>query len=206
MHVVGAVTHATPPDSHCIGALLVWLPSLRLFCLQLFGDSVDAHLAQQWCTLLQQPLLFTPTGLKGNVAAFAAAVKAKASGSSSTNDTATAVGAGSSGAGTADDAEGCCKDRDVFYYCKPKDPKAANRISLGMFHLPGVHLDGPFHTGVLDAETANAHTPGLLYCLLRTRTRAHCAAHALVGRCPAVYVYHQAQRTGAVLRPHLRVH
>lgn len=108
-------------------------------CLQLFGDSVDAHLAQQWCALLQQPLLFTPTGLSGNVAAFAAAVKAKATGGS-TNDSA---------AGAAQGEEGCCKDRDVFYYCKPKDPRAADRISIGMFHLPGVHLDGPFHTGAL---------------------------------------------------------
>lgn len=103
----------------------------------MFGDSVDAHLAQHWCALLEQPLLFTPTGLTGNVAAFAAKVKAKATGSTSNNT----VGDG------ADSDEGCCKDRDAFYYCKPKDPKAADRISIAMFHLPGVHLDGPFHTG-----------------------------------------------------------
>lgn len=125
-------------------------------CVQLFGDSVDAHLAQQWCILLQQPLMFTPTGLKGSVAAFAAAVKAKASGSSNANDTAAAGGADVSGGGAADDTEGCCKDRDVFYYCKPRDPKAADRISIGMFHLPGVHLDGPFHTGMLALETGHS--------------------------------------------------
>lgn len=108
--------------------------------VMLFGDSVDAHLAQHWCALLQQPLMFTPTGLKGNVAAFAAAVKAQASGSSSKNK--------SDPGSAADTGDGCCKDRDMFYYCKPKDPQAADRISIGMFHLPGVHLEGPYHTGV----------------------------------------------------------
>jgi hypothetical protein len=82
--------------------------------------------------------MFTPTGLKGNVAAFAAAVKAQASGSSSKNK--------SDPGSAADTGDGCCKDRDMFYYCKPKDPQAADRISIGMFHLPGVHLEGPYHT------------------------------------------------------------
>jgi hypothetical protein len=121
----------------CFGACLTRLLLSDAF-LQLFGDSVDAHLAQQWCLLLQQPLLFTPTGLRGNVAAFTAAVKATATGNK----------ANTSAAAEAGSREGCCKDRDVFYYCKPADTRAANRISIGMFHLPGVHLDGPYHTGV----------------------------------------------------------
>jgi hypothetical protein len=121
----------------CFGACLTRLLLSDAF-LQLFGDSVDAHLAQQWCLLLQQPLLFTPTGLRGNVAAFTAAVKATATGNKANTSAAAEAGSG----------EGCCKDRDVFYYCKPADTRAANRISIGMFHLPGVHLDGPYHTGV----------------------------------------------------------
>jgi len=118
-------------------------PGLCLcLCSQLFGDSVDAHMAQEWCILLQQPLLFTPTGLKGNIAAFAAAVKAKAAAAGGVDTNTTA----SNTSDTTD--EGCCKNRDVLYYCKPSDP-AANRISIGMFHLPGVHLDGPYHTGMM---------------------------------------------------------
>lgn len=118
----------------CVSLLLCCAACLHA---QLFGDSVDAHLAQHWCGLLQQPLMFTPTGLKGNVAAFAAAVKAQASGSSKN---------GSDPGSAADTGDGCCKDRDMFYYCKPKDLQAADRISIGMFHLPGVHLEGPYHT------------------------------------------------------------
>lgn len=108
-------------------------------------------MAQEWCMLLQQPFVFTPTGLKGNVAAFAASVKAKATGKKDIGSSSNREVAGSSNSNsTGGDAdEGCCKDRDVFYYCKPKDPGAADRISIGMFHLPGVHLDGPFHTGMV---------------------------------------------------------
>jgi hypothetical protein len=108
----------------------------------MLGDSVDAHLTREWCTELEQPLRFTPpASVKGSVASFAAAAKAAASGSSSSN------------ASLADGDE-CCKDRDVMYYCRPEKGAAAaaagsssGSISLGMYHILGVHLDGPFHTG-----------------------------------------------------------
>jgi hypothetical protein len=113
----------------------------------MLGDSVDAHLTREWCTELAQPLRFTPpASIKGSVASFAAAAKAAASGSSSSN-------------ASLADPEECCKDRDVMYYCRPERGAAAaggggggngtGSISLGMYHILGVHLDGPFHTGEL---------------------------------------------------------
>jgi hypothetical protein len=111
----------------------------------MLGDSVDAHLTREWCTELEQPLRFTPpANVKGSVASFAAAAKAAASGSSSSN-------------ASLADADECCKDRDVMYYCRNDRGAAgaaagdagnsAGSISLGMYHILGVHLDGPFHTG-----------------------------------------------------------
>uniref|UniRef100_A0A383W942 Uncharacterized protein n=1 Tax=Tetradesmus obliquus TaxID=3088 RepID=A0A383W942_TETOB len=115
----------------------------------LLGDSVDAHLTREWCSELEQPLRFTPpASVKGSVASFAAAAKAAATGS----------GSSSSNASLAD-ADECCKNRDVMYYCRPERRNTAaaaaaagagngsGSISLGMYHILGVHLDGPFHTG-----------------------------------------------------------
>lgn len=125
-----------------------------LLLLQLLGDSVDAHMAQQWCMLLQQPLKMTPTGIKGSVASFAAAVKTKAAAAAGKKG-------GSNGSSSDSDPskqpeEGCCKDRDKFYYCRPAAAAAGtNSISIGMFHLLGVHLDGPFHAG--EASATGSH-------------------------------------------------
>jgi hypothetical protein len=76
------------------------------------------------------------------VASFAAAAKAAATGSSSSSNSSLA------------DPDECCKDRDAMYYCRPERSNVAaaaaagnGSISLGMYHILGVHLDGPFHTG-----------------------------------------------------------
>lgn len=121
-------------------------------------------MAYAWCALLQQPLLFTPTSIKGSVAAFAASVKTKATGGSGNNSTAAAGG-----------EEGCCKDRDVLYYCKPPsgDQQAADRISIGMFHLPGVHLDGPYHTGTCMCVFVGVEVGGLMGMFMHVGWRLH---------------------------------
>lgn len=138
--------------------------------MQLLGDSVDARLTKEWCIALEQPLYFTPTGIKRNAASFAAAIKAKAAGNSSAST------------GTVADAEECCKNRDVLYYCQPSKPGAAAAaeasISVGMFHLLGVHLDGPYHTGKQDAswEAAGVFTG------VRVVGRKRVSMSAYVGR------------------------
>jgi hypothetical protein len=73
------------------------------------------------------------------------------------------------------------KNRDVLYFCRPQKAAAAgasSSISVGMFHLPGVHLSGPFHTGgcccwgdeVVPAHHSfpqrwTQHIPSLQHCL-----------------------------------------
>jgi hypothetical protein len=155
---------------------------------QLFGDSVDAHLAYEWCSLLQQPLKLTPTGLRGSVAALAAAVSSKANAAaagltsgggntSSSSSSSSGRDGGSSAAApqaTPTDAHSCCKNRDRFYHCAPGKPDAANSVSIAMYHLLGVHLNGPYHTGQWRLVSA---------CRRIVRGRC-CACHHWVATAP----------------------
>lgn len=125
--------------------------------MQLLGDSVDALMAQEWCILLNQPLQFAHVGLRRDLENMAASVRGIVSGSSSSSSSAATLQAQgytniSNGSFNDTGDPAGMKNRDVLYFCRPQKGAAAgasSSISVGMFHLPGVHLAGPFHTGGL---------------------------------------------------------
>lgn len=157
-------------------------PSAFLAHAQLLGDSVDARLAQQLCQLHDQQLQYVKAGLTGRVEGLAAR----------------AAGRGRA-AGTPAPDDDCCKDRDVLYFCRP-GPGGTGRpgsVGVGMYHLPGVHLSGPFHAGArariqyaLCARHAwHACMPPPAVCLVSLQmARMHARAEIIMPVCfPALF-------------------